>query len=263
MFVVLVEFAAGTFAITWLTDLKNEVGRSFLSTQVLTCLVLVALARFLTDSVTFKSGDQLYKADQTWVGLQGVLLIVWLVALALYTLMVWFGTDRARWWVGGAATIIGIATLLADALVYRGTYLGGWIAPVSFVAAAVASGGVLCGMLLGHWYLVTPALTVAPLLRINFIYMWGLLAQGVLVLVNAGPWASGATGVLLTDFAPIFWLRVIVGIIFPLVLGWMTWQTCKIKSHQSSTGFLYVALACVIAGEIVSKVLLFSTGVPL
>jgi hypothetical protein len=106
-------------------------------------------------------------------------------------------------------------------------------------------------------------MAVAPLARIDAVFFWALVSQGVLVVVNVGPWASNGTTELWDKFAVFFWMRVIIGIAFPLILAAMTWQTCKLKAHMSSTGFLYVALAAVLAGEIISRVIMFSTRVPL
>ena len=60
-----------------------------------------------------------------------------------------------------------------------------------------------------------------------------------------------------------FWLRVLVGLALPLVVAGMTWQCCRIRSLQSATGLLYVAVALVLAGEIASKLLLVLAAVPL
>jgi len=258
----MLEITAGSFAVLMLTDFRAEVGRSFLITGGLSALATAGIARWVGNAVIFQNGQKAYPTDFSWDGFQNFWLNASLVLLVLYNLLVWLGTDKARRIVGIAALVATSLTLLGNALLYRGDYLGGWIAPFSFIAGAASVGAVLTGMLLGHWYLVTPALSVAPLARINTLFFWALIAQAGLVLVNLGPWASGA-GQMWEQYGTVFWLRAAVGIVFPLVLAVATWQTCKIKAHMSSTGFLYVALACVLAGEIVSRVILFQTYVPL
>ena len=261
IFTLMLEISCGTFVVLLLTDFFGETGHTFLVTCGLTSLAGAALARLTQGTIDFNVGLQTYPADKSWAGFQDFWLTVLLVLLVLYNLMVWLGTDKARRIVGVGTVCAAVITLFADAMFYRGSYLGGWIAPFSFFAGAAAVGTVTTGMLLGHWYLVSPAMTVAPLNRINTLFFWSLIAQAVLVVVNAGPWSN--SGTLFQDFTVIFWLRVLVGIAFPLVLAVLTWQTCKIKAHMSSTGFLYVALAAVLAGEIISKVILFSVFVPL
>jgi hypothetical protein len=263
IYTLMLELAVGSFVIMMVTDFKGEVGGSFLVTGGLTALGSAIVARWVASSVSFNAGERVYPSDQNWASWQDTSLNITLGALVLYNLMIFLGTDPARRVVGVAAALACVMTLLFFALQYRGDYLGGWIAPFSMFAGAVSLGAVMTGMLLGHWYLVSPTMAVAPLARINEIFFWALLVQGGLVLVNVGPWASGNATAMWEKFAVFFWVRVLVGIVFPVVLAVMTRQTCKLKAHMSSTGFLYVALALVLAGEIVSRVILFSTGVPL
>ncbi len=262
LYTLLLEITAGSFAVLMLTDFRGEVGRSFLITGGLTAFATALIARWVESAVIFQNGQKAYPTDLAWNGFQDFWLSVSLVLLFLYNIMIWLGTDKARRVVGIGALVACSLNLTGNALLYRGEYLGGWIAPFSFLAGAAAVGTVLTGMLLGHWYLVTPALSVAPLNRINLLLFFSLLAQAFLVLINLGPWANGADR-MWQEYGPVFWLRVLIGIVFPLILSVATWQTCKLKAHMSSTGFLYVALACILAGEIVSRVILFQTFVPL
>lgn len=262
LYTSLLEIVVGTFAVLMLTDFRGELGRGFLASVGLSVLGVAVCARLSLSGIDFGRGQELYPGiDLAWNGFQDVALSVSLGLLVLYNLMVFLGTDKARRFVGLATLLACVVTLFAVAMLYRGNYLGGWIAPLSFFLGAAAVGTVLTGMLLGHWYLVTPNLTVAPLARINLLFLYALLGQGGLVLINSGPWVANSLAVSET-WAAIYWLRVLVGIVFPIVLAYATIQTCKIKAHMSSTGFLYVALACVLAGQIVSRVILFQTYVP-
>ena len=263
LYTSLIEVVAGTFAVLILTDFRGEMGRGFLASVGLSVLAIAVCARLSLSGIDFGRGQGLYPGlDLAWNGFQDFCLNATLILLVLYNMMVGLGTDRARRVVGVVAVGASLLTLFAVSMLYRGSYLGGWVAPFSFFLGAASVGTVLTGMLLGHWYLVTPSLTVAPLARINRLFMYALVGQALLVLVNSGPWVSNSLAVS-DKWAAIYWLRVLVGIVFPLVLAYATMQTCKIKAHMSSTGFLYVALACVLAGEIVSRVILFQTFVPL
>lgn len=263
IFVLMLEIAAGSFIVLMATDFRGEVGRSFLVTGGLSAFACAVIARWVANSVSFRIGEADFPTDRAWATSQDIFLNISLAALLLYNIMIGIGTDKARRVVGVFAASSLLLTLVANSMLYRGDYLGGWIGPLSFIAGAASVGSVLTGMLLGHWYLVTPSLSVTPLARINAFWFGALIAQSVLVLINIGPWVGSSADKMWQDFAAIFWLRVIVGIIFPVVLAVATSRTCKIKAHMSSTGFLYVGLACVLAGEIVSRVILFSTNVPL
>jgi hypothetical protein len=48
-----------------------------------------------------------------------------------------------------------------------------------------------------------------------------------------------------------------------MVFGWMAYSAAKIRSTQSATGILYVAVVCTILGELVSMILMQQTGLPL
>ena len=59
-----------------------------------------------------------------------------------------------------------------------------------------------------------------------------------------------------------FWQRVLFGLLGPVVLAYMTWETAKIRSTQSATGILYVDFFTVIVGEVLAKYILVATTVP-
>ena len=45
-----------------------------------------------------------------------------------------------------------------------------------------------------------------------------------------------------------------------LVLGWMAWETARIRSTQSATGILYVVVIVCFLGELTSQLLVEKTG---
>ena len=54
------------------------------------------------------------------------------------------------------------------------------------VTATLALGSVTAGMLLGHWYLVTPKLSPVPLRRLIWPLIGALVSQGLLVVGGHG-----------------------------------------------------------------------------
>ena len=98
------------------------------------------------------------------------------------------------------------------------------------------------------------AVIVALALQTLFIPAF-LLIGGSASGADLGSLLSGASGLSIA-----FWMRVLVGLALPLVVAGMTWQCCRIRSLQSATGLLYVAVALVLAGEIASKLLLVLTA---
>ena len=115
-------------------------------------------------------------------------------------------------------------------------------------------GATLAAMLLGHWYLNAPGMQLAPLRRLVAVMTLALLlrllvcgAGLVLLYQAAGP---PATSQML--FLSLRWLAGLIG---PLVLAWMTWQTLKIPNTQAATGILYVAVIGTFLGELTSQLL--------
>jgi hypothetical protein len=127
------------------------------------------------------------------------------------------------------------------------------------VLAALALGAVNAGMLLGHWYLVTPRLSPAPLRRMMWLLLGALTLQAVaftlaLAFVGSDPLAGG--------LAWLAWLRLGVGILLPIVATLLALAATRAASLQASTGLLYIGLALVMAGSIAGASITYLTGVP-
>jgi hypothetical protein len=94
-----------------------------------------------------------------------------------------------------------------------------------------------------------------------------LAVQAVLMVVNAAVPADEVpeSSALLAGSLgsnPAFWLRVGVGMLFPLALAFGAWQSARLHSMMSATGLLYIAVGAVFAGELLARGLLFVTGSP-
>ena len=61
---------------------------------------------------------------------------------------------------------------------------------------------------------------------------------------------------------PALYLRVAVGLVFPIILGVRSSETTQMKAMQSATGLLYIAMGAVFVGEVLAKGLMFLTGRP-
>src|SRR5207248_5631897 len=65
--------------------------------------------------------------------------------------------------VGGLALAEGLATLVLAAADRPSAWLGPVLTGLAFGISALALGAATAGLLLGHWYLVTPRLSSRPL----------------------------------------------------------------------------------------------------
>jgi hypothetical protein len=185
-------------------------------------------------------------------------------AIALFTLLALVSGLRLRrggraLWFGAGAIVAGMA---AD---FMGAWSWGEAEPISIsifvqlVALAAVTGGSLAAVVLAHWYLVTPKISERPLIITTRLLMLVLAIQLLLFAV----WTAAG----IPDFEPFeiltgpnlvfVWLRLVVGLVAPLVLTWMAWRTALTRSMESATGLLYIEFALVMASTIVAAGLLF------
>jgi len=166
----------------------------------------------------------------------------------------------ARWprsWLAVGTGIVGLA-----ALVVLAAAGGSRSAPLfagQLVLAALALGAVNAAMLLGHWYLVTPKLSPAPLRRMMWLLFGCLVLQAIafaLALIVVG------TDALAGGLGWLTWLRLGVGILLPILITVLALLASRAASLQASTGLLYVGLALIMAGSIAGASITYLTGVP-
>ena len=200
-----------------------------------------------------------------------------------------FSVIRALRLLSGVLTVIaGLTTLFVMAMIYRplgGTGFGGVLTVASFFAASLALGGVLTAMWLGHWYLVTPALSEKPLQFATTLVLLGVLAQvvftfsavalpahstttaqqqptPVITTPTQTPGSHGTPQVKPPSNVPtvtplsagaISWVRILVSFVIPLILGGLAWKLIRDRSFQSATGMLYLVVVCTLAGEAMAR----------
>ncbi len=133
--------------------------------------------------------------------------------------------------------------------------------------AAVFSSGLLLGMtmasmLLGHWYLNSPTMEMAPLRRLIVLMAAAVALRTVVSAL--GLWGEIAyTESFSTQWLAFISLRWTFGLLGVAVLTWMAWQTLKIPNTQSATGILYVAVIGTFVGETMSLLLSSESLFPL
>ena len=168
---------------------------------------------------------------------------------------------------GIAGLAAGVGALLLGALTWGSGAgpLAVILLAVQLLVLAAATGGVFAAMILGHWYLVTPKLPEAPLVLVARALMAVIALQVVLfaawVGLGAGPGSTGGPFAALTGSWALFvWLRLVVGLVFPLVVSWAAVQTARTRSMESATGLLYINVGTIAAGTILAAGLYFGAG---
>jgi hypothetical protein len=184
----------------------------------------------------------------------------WLVIALCVGAAAYLVASIARLPRAGLAVVSGIVGLMAlGALSAAGGTHSAPLFTAQLALVAVALGAVNAAMLLGHWYLVTPKLSPAPLRRM----MWLLAAA---LVVQAGLFVAS---VLFVGQEPITgsigwlsWLRLLIGTVLPIGITVLAMLASRASSLQASTGLLYIGLAFVMAGSIAGSSITYITRVP-
>src|SRR5437764_1356718 len=138
--------------------------------------------------------------------------------------------------------------------------------PVPMLAdfALRLSCGLAFLLLLTPWRLVPPAffrthcLVILGLLVVAVLDAWRLGVRGA---VGLALWVSWATAPHASTVSPLFLaVRWGMGVLGPAVATLLTWKTVAIRSTQSATGILYIAMTLVLFGELTAMVMSRETG---
>jgi DMSO reductase anchor subunit len=320
LFIVMTEVSIGSVSVLVFLDWRNEVKRGFLVSYALIYLGLTGLTYlFQQNFATPELLNTYTQIDKAWTSYQGLPLLLFFLLMIPYSLFLLIdkkaGVDgkverakaeaeaaekgeepvrggsivRVLRLVSGVATVVaGLVTLFVMAMIFRplaGANLGGVFTVAGFFAAAFALGGVMTGMWLGHWYLVTPALSEKPLQFATTLVLAAIVAQVIFsflvgpttTYVNKPTTSSSATSVSAITPTPtsgvqgnqvkpagspvitplstdaIGWIRILVSFIMPLVLGGLAWKLIRDRSFQSATGMLYLVVVCTLAGEAMAR----------
>ena len=257
--VLLGGLALGSFALTWLLRQTTDATSGFLGFSGVLAAVIGA-GWLLTEwglpepsDLAIESGVSLDEPRRA--------------AIALFTLLALVAGLRLRrggraLWLGAGAIVAGVVALFLGTWGWGGAEPIGMSYFVQLLALTAVTGGSMGAVVLAHWYLVTPRISERPLVLTTQLLMVALAVQ----LLLFGVWlAAGIPDMepfeALTGDNMIFvWLRLVVGLVFPLLLTAMAYRTALTRSMESATGLLYIQFALVMASTIVATGLLFGEG---
>lgn len=318
LFIVLLELTAGSFISLFLLDLRGDSSRGFVIFQgvlyaLFALLTVGAMNAFATPEIMHGRG-----LDEPWLAGQGPLTVALFALMIPWNVLLWADRAapkgkgaqqarnlramlaepplrRARFAVGALVSLVGLADLFVVGMAYRAlaeSRLDGALVVLAFVAGALALGGVMTAMLLGHWYLNTPTASGKPL---EFVTKLTLvtLALELALLLFVGPATVHATvpvtsvapgtviqagngGVIVStptpapgsvttptparvtpiDTSAMVWLEYILGFLAPLALSGVALYLTRERSFQAATGMLYLAVTFIFIGEILARGLL-------
>lgn len=206
-----------------------------------------------------------YRIDEKWFGRFEAALFSTTILAAVYAVAVFMGWDPVGRLAGLAGSAVGFWCLGTLAAFLAPPAWGGGGVFMGLLAGALVMGAVSVSMVWGHWYLTEGSLPPWPLKELTILLIAAELAQAVVIVVAlsvpVGEVPTPAIPVDVDLFAnPVLYIRIAVGLIFPLILAVLALRTVEIRAMQSATGLLYLAMSAVFVGEVLGKGLMFMTG---
>jgi hypothetical protein len=261
--ILLVALAGGSFAFAALAGQATDATRGYLAFSSAGAALLAGLA--LLADLSLPTPDPtiaIAPASPFLDTLRRVALGAFAVSTLVYAVAVGRGWRRGPVAMLGLGTLI--ATLTAVAFGWAPTAPDAVPLGLQLAGLSAAAGGAFAALILGHWYLVTPRISTAPLLVLTralaVVVGIQLMLFAVWALFGGGP--GQAPFESLTGSAALYgWLRLLVSIVFPLILVAMAWRTAQTRSMESATGLLYIATAAIAAGTIGAAALYVTRGI--
>jgi len=261
---VLTGLALGSFAAVVLLARRTTATSGYLRFTTICALAFGALAWLSDGALPSTLGDSPVVVDPVWDAPRRAALLLFVVLVAVALVVGGRLGPSALNVLRGAAIAAAVATLLFGALAWGGGSLGVANLLIQLAIVSAAIGGVFAAMILGHWYLVTPKLPEQPLILLARVLLVVVAVQVVLfwawIATGAGPADVAPFSSLTGPWALFVWLRLIVGLVFPLIVCWASLQTARTRSMESATGLLYINVGSIAAGTILAAGLYFGAG---
>lgn len=235
---VLVEWAAGWAAIAAWSQSWEVVRRGHFRITAWAVMVVGVLA-------FFANGAAIEGLSQA--GAQPALVLALAVLTVVYALAQYVRGDIVGVITGALAGAAGTVALALSA-----RYIEGWgqvLAAAGLISGALLLGAVTNGMMLGHWYLNQPGLKTWALGRLTDLCLIGVALSGLAGLVAYGELTGATTeGAVLgipgfgESFSFIFFFVWLSMLGLTGAVAWGARRCVQIRSIQSATGLLYVAI---------------------
>ncbi len=278
-------------SLMWALMPRRQVTSGFFRIQMLVAMGLGTLAALSAAMEVRSITGAAHSSELGWlpilmslsVGLIALLGLLGFVGSVLWTLERRTGAERVGFGVLFLSTAFivvphftpNVVIYIADTMVVG---MGRSVATSRLTEALIAAsefagagllGSTVVGMLLGHWYLTTPTMSIEPLKRLNLFLgvacLLRLIVSAAVVLMLWGEAFNSSETSLRLAAVPKAWLglRWLAGIIGPLVVSLMVWRILKYRNTQAATGVLFVGVILAFIGDMTAALLLNETKLPL
>lgn len=241
-------------SLMWAVMPRRDVTSGFFRIQMLVVLGLSVLAA-LTLGQFISADSPAMISDTTSRIACGVLAGLAYVGSIMWTLERRKAGSAIAIAIAAASSVLLLVTTVDTELIATAD---GCIGIFSEFATSLVLGANMVGMLLGHWYLTSPTMSIQPLFRLNaFVGISGALRL-IVSAISLVLYLS-----LLTSNTQWVWLsmRWIAGVAGPLAVFVMVHKILKYKNTQSATGVLFVGVILTFLGEMAATLLHHDLGV--
>lgn len=245
LYASLLQFAVGSLFAALISDTGGKVTPGFLRQAAVAAVLGAVLAWTLTGRAAAGEAESA--------------LALLLLSLA-YTVLQFTGRRRARLWIGWLGLLAGGIAMVLAAGARPSPSLGPWWTGLSSAASAVALGTSVGALILGHWYLVTPRLSPAPLRLLCDLVIASLVA-----LTGVALWyvlERPAATVFGPDVAVFRWSGFAAVTLFPIGITLAARVCCQEwprgRAIQAATGLLYITAALVLTGALAGNMVLLT-----
>jgi hypothetical protein len=235
---VLVEWTAGWIGAAAWTQSWGVVRRGHFRITAWITLVLAVLA-------LLANGEAVNEVPAP--GSEPAFVVALTAGSLLYLAVQYSRTDVPAVVAGAVTAAIGVVALLLAAELVRNWPW--WLAGLELVSGMLLLGAVWNGMMLGHWYLNQPGLNPRALGRLTELGLVGVVASAVLGVTAASELTNASTrGAVLglpgfgESFSLAFYLVWLALLGLTGAVVWAARRCVSLRSIQSATGLLYVAV---------------------
>ena len=244
-------------SLMWSVMPRRRVTAGFFRIQMLVALGLSALGGLTFGDFARQSEQPLLVSSTLGSLLCSLLALAAFIGSVLWTLDRRSGGITCIFLVAGASTCLLLLTALP---VVPGNFWTVALNLASELTTAALLGGIVTTMLLGHWYLTAPSMSLEPLRRL-IVFLAG---AGVLRLVLSAMclWIAWSEigGQTYWTWLSLRWLAGIAG---PLVVCGMVWRILKYHNTQAATGVLFAGVVLSFIGELSAALLSSELLMPL
>ncbi len=245
LFLILVELGFGGLIVMLAVDFRGGATRGFIKGTTIMIPVVLGLTAWVGITLDGTSVEG-YHLDSRGRDVAVMLIFVATALSVIHNVVLYFNRVTLSRALGAILVGVAVATLLSIAFMLRIPAWNMGLIFFSLLLGSLSVGLAAVGLALGHWYLVTPRLPAQPLNEIIFFFLLVVLGQfllfGLAISLPIDEVPIGGRDRALVDDVT-FWLRILVGLVMPIIFAWMAWLSSRVRSMMAATGLLYLVTA--------------------